>query len=138
MKKIPVGHGKFAIVDDADFERFGKFHWCICAGSYAARRVNGGIVYLHRLVNETPEGMHTDHINGRKLDNRRCNLRTVTHGENMRNILRKDNKARVRGVYRDKAGWWCASKSFNGTRVWLGRFKKKTEARNAYAMRLAA
>jgi len=51
------------------------------------RNVNGKYqtVSLHRLLLQTPEGLHTDHINNNSLDNRRSNLRPATCSENARN-----------------------------------------------------
>jgi len=47
-------------------------------------------ILVHRLVWETfngqiPDGMEIDHINRIRNDNRLCNLRCVTHPENMAN-----------------------------------------------------
>lgn len=49
-----------------------------------------GTFLIHRLIAETmcekPEGKYeVDHINRNSLDNRPCNLRWVTHSENMKN-----------------------------------------------------
>lgn len=48
--------------------------------------------YIHRLVmltfvGECPFGYEIDHINGNKADNRLCNLRYVTHKENINNPI---------------------------------------------------
>lgn len=43
------------------------------------------ILRMHRIINNTPEGYDTDHINGYKLNNHCHNLRTATRSENMDN-----------------------------------------------------
>lgn len=41
--------------------------------------------YIHRLILNAQKGQEVDHINHNTLDNRRCNLRLVTHKENRLN-----------------------------------------------------
>lgn len=119
MKKIKLTKGKVALIDNEDFEMVNKWKWSF-NGSYAVRgeylgRVDGKDkykrIYLHRVINKTPLGLETDHINKNKLDNRRKNLRSVTKGINNNNrdayknnltgvscvsFLKKLNKYRVR------------------------------------------
>ena len=40
---------------------------------------------MHRLIMQPSPDMVVDHINGDGLDNKRENLRIVTHGQNIRN-----------------------------------------------------
>ena len=54
---------------------------------------------MHRLIMGTPKGMHTDHINGYGLDNRKENLRVCTPQENHQNKkLRSDSSTGYKGV----------------------------------------
>lgn len=54
---------------------------------------------MHAVINKTPKGYDTDHINRNRLDNRRANLRTVTHQENLyNNPLRPNNKSGHAGI----------------------------------------
>jgi len=54
---------------------------------------------MHRLIMNTPKGMHTDHINGDGLDNRKENLRVCTPQENHQNRkLRADSSTGFKGV----------------------------------------
>lgn len=91
MKKIPLTRGQFAIVDDDDYAPLSEYKWHLLTSGtgpyYAARtdRSNGQkAVMMHRVINNTPDGLVTDHINGNSLDNRKENLRSLTNFENLR------------------------------------------------------
>ena len=82
-KRIPLTQGRFAIVDDTDFEWLNQWKWHArkCRGKvYAARRrrkeegTGSEIMLMHREILGTPPGMDSDHINRDTLDNRRSNL----------------------------------------------------------------
>ena len=54
---------------------------------------------MHAIIMNTPKGMHTDHINGYGLDNRKENLRVCTAQENHQNRrLRSDSSTGFKGV----------------------------------------
>lgn len=63
-----------------------------------SRRRRRKVMSLHQLINNTPKGMVTDHINGNTLDNRKCNLRTCTQMENSQNRCGKGGASSYRGV----------------------------------------
>lgn len=135
MKRIPLTQGKFTIVDDEDFDYLGRWKWHCNAQGYAtrsSRNIGGkkGVIYMHRVVNKTKAGFVTDHINRNKLDNRKLNLRTLTRGKNQWNRgLPKNNTSGFLGVkwYRAQK-LWEASIKVNYRPIWLGRFKKKSDA----------
>ena len=54
---------------------------------YVHSAAGGKTLYLHRLImGLTPgDGLEVDHLNGNGLDNRRENLRVVTHAQNHQN-----------------------------------------------------
>ena len=54
---------------------------------------------MHALIMSTPKGMHTDHIDGNGLDNRKENLRVCTAQQNHQNRkLRSDSSTGFKGV----------------------------------------
>src|SRR3990167_3020206 len=89
MTKIPLygkrGLGKVAIVDDEDVELVAGIRWHVNDMGYAVNRNKGKTLRMHRLINKTPNGLFTDHKNGKTLDNRKSNLRSVTAKENAQN-----------------------------------------------------
>ena len=105
-KEIPLTKGAMAIVDDADYDRLAAMGtWHLSDMGYAVRRglINGKkrTIRMHRVVNVTPAGLFTDHINRNRLDNRKSNLRSCTQYENMQ------NRERALGVWYQKqnANW---------------------------------
>lgn len=141
MKKIKLTQGKYAIVDDRDYEELNKFSWHY-AGGYARRnkRLSNGkrrIVFMHRELMNTPSGYETDHINGNRLDNRRSNLRVVTKSQNQRNAIARKGTSKYKGVSfhktkRHKTGYWIARIQVDGKVNRLGYFKSEVDAAKAY------
>lgn len=112
MKKIQLTKNKFALVDNEDYEWINQFKWYFSDTGYAVKRVwinkdwKNPIfktIRMHRLINNTPTGFETDHINRNKLDNGRANLRTASHAQNTINAnIRNDNTSGFKGVYWNK------------------------------------
>lgn len=108
MKKIPLTQGRFAVVDDDDFERINKFKWCYHSTGYAMRRsekFNGKskILRMHREILNLLPLFLVDHIDCNKLNNSKLNLRTATNLENMRNRpRRKKNRNKINESRRAK------------------------------------
>jgi len=84
MREILLSRGHVALVDDADFDWLSRSKWHCSNDGYAV----SGVVVMHRLIMDAPDGMEVDHIDRNKLNNRRSNLRVCTHAENMRNIVK--------------------------------------------------
>lgn len=82
------------------------------SNGYIRVAVDGVSLKAHRvaiaiMTGEWPEeGLHTDHINGKRDDNRWDNLRVVTRSENLRNTPARPGKTlQVKGVYRSGNGY---------------------------------
>lgn len=154
MNKIPLTRGLFAIVDDADFEKFGRFKWNANpmrhlqkTSFYAIRWIPGGLkkVLLHRLIMGDPKGMDVDHRDGNTLDCRRKNLRCATQAETTRNRGKTSKKTTsiFKGVHfdphpRHHLKPWKAtigSRKEDGGKIprrHLGCFASEAEAARAY------
>lgn len=139
MRKIKLPQGKFALVDNEDFEWLNQWKWNLNNKGYASRniRAKGGYkrIYMHRLVNKTPHGFFTDHINRNKLDNRKVNLRTVSHNQNQHNLnIFVTNTSGFPGVSWNKAMKKWESYIWNkNKKIRLGFFK---DIEQAYEKRL--
>ena len=98
MKKIPLSQqgknkGKyFALVDDEDYEKDPKARWSFNPNGYAERKKGKTIERLHGFIMDCPKGKEVDHINGNKLDNRKCNLRICTQHQNSFNKNKQQEK----------------------------------------------
>ncbi len=68
-----------------DIERVKGYHWTDNGKGYVRTFVNNSPLYLHRYLTNCPDGLEVDHINRDKSDNRRENLRIVSHSVNKAN-----------------------------------------------------
>ncbi len=139
-KQIPLTQGKFAIVDSEDFKRLNQWKWYFNAGYALRGQRNFGCkgncvkIYMHRLIAETPEGMQTDHINGDRLDNRKCNLRAATISQNIMNQKPQIGcSSKFKGVFWNNRinKWQCQIKS-NKKYKYIGVFDSEDNAAKAY------
>lgn len=126
-KLIPLTKGKFAKVDNEDFDMLRNIVWCtICTNKNKSYAYNDKLKHMHRFIMNPPDNMVVDHINGDGLDNRRCNLRVCTQQQNSFN---SNNK----GYYFNKhRGRWVSQITFNGIQINIGAFKTEEEAIRAY------
>lgn len=128
MIKIELTKGKYALIDDKDFELVSNYSWYYCDGYAMSGKYIGNYktktILMHRLINDTPDGFDTDHINRDKLDNRKINLRSVTRSHNAINInLKKNNKSGFTGVVWDKQmKKWRAQIMLDRKQNFLGLF----------------
>ena len=72
-----------------------------------------------------------DHANGNTLDNRRCNLRVCTPGDNARNAIGK-GRSGFKGVSWTGYRWRARIVAPNGGEITLGTFVDAGEAARAY------
>ena len=133
---------KFAIIDDADFEKTSKYIWRLSSNGYVytyiyflKRRYN---VLLHRFIcNAIFSKNQIDHRDRNKLNNQRTNLRYATliqqHGNSW--VTNRNKTSKFKGVCRQGTKWKVQLGTIeNGmtTTRYLGRFSNEIEAARAY------
>lgn len=137
--------------DNLDFNpETGVFHWTkpgygrtvgkpigekARAGQYLMMRVQGDIVYAHRLAwfyhhGEWPKAV-IDHIDGNRANNAIVNLREATHAQNAARRQTTRLIGPSRGVVPHQAGY-VARIHHKGVRHYLGYFTDPEEAKAAY------
>ncbi len=146
MRRIPLTQGKFALVDDEDYERVSQFKWRYCP-DYRNPKTIGKAVRTVRIVGKrTTEHMSrfilrlkpgepdADHRDGNGLDNRRNNLRVCkTPFQNGQNRTIQTHSTPYKGVHALKsANTYQSHINVNGKRIYLGSFRTPEEAAYAY------
>jgi hypothetical protein len=125
-RTIPLTKGRVALVDSQDYEWLSHQKWQF-DGRYA-RNPNGT---MHRMIFGTGSDTDTDHINGNKLDNRRCNLRVVSRSQNIMNSPR-ENKYGYKGVHKLRDTYYARLMKPDGTTINRGGFHTPEEAAKAW------
>lgn len=125
---IELSRGLTTEIDDADWPIVAQYKWKAnkARGSfYAISRYSiDGVrkhVLMHRLLlGVFDRNVLVDHKDNNSLNNRRSNLRTCTHAENMRNSkVRAHSKSGVKNVSYIKVNGvmrWVATVRLNGKR----------------------
>ena len=139
MKKIKLKNGILVKIDDDDFEYISKYKWCsnglyACRANYTNKKT---VLLMHTVIlGKSPKGKCIDHINGNRFDNRKCNLRFVTHSQNSMNRVRNinsNNKSGYRGVHwSKKMKQWRASIGYKNKTIYIGVFRTPELAFEAY------
>lgn len=155
MKQIPLGRsGRFALVDDRDFDWLSQYQWIAepsrkqvyVVHSKHDKRTGGttrikGHRTMHGLMMKPSPGQEIDHIDHNGLNNQRSNLRLCTRKQNLGgSTLNLNNSSGFKGVSRDivtvrkKYGkmWKALGALMNRRRVSLGYFATPEEAAKAY------
>lgn len=140
--------GRYATVDDADYDRLHLFHWRMFEG-YAARsitipiphhplirpkrRTKKVIIFMHREVMNATDGVFVDHRDGDKLNNTRSNLRLATKQQNCSNRRKNaNNSSGYAGVsYKKETGRWSAAIGYKGKSHHIGYYDTPEEAARA-------
>lgn len=133
------------LIDTEDLEKVKLFpnSWTITKTSkskslYVTGRKTENFVtkrqLLHRYIMNTPRELDVDHIFHKTLDNRKSQLRNVTHGENARNMntVKKNTTSNFRGVCWDKKQHqWLCQVYIKGKSYTIGYFDELEEAKAA-------
>ena len=114
------------LIDDEDYPKVSKYIWHIMALGYINGSVKNKRFYLHRFIMNAPSNKVVDHINGNKLDNRKCNLRLCSIRDNVLNCkISKNNKSGTSGVsFRKDRGKYRSYIMVNRKQIFLGYYKE--------------
>ena len=123
----------YAEIDIEDIDKVKNLKWHIKNSrntQYAVHNDHGHARFMHEVILEYDGDKEIDHIDHNGLNNRKSNLRIVTHSQNIMNQHNETN-----GVKQVPSGRYQAHITVNGKSVYLGTydtFKEAKEARTNY------
>lgn len=116
------GAGKYAMVDDEDYEELNKYKWSACNPYknifYAKRTItrteNGKQMFemllMHRYILNCKGKERVDHADGNTLNNQKNNIRIATISQNNANRSKYEGyTSKYLGVYLFKNKYWRAA-----------------------------
>lgn len=141
MKKIELTQGKYAMVDDEDFEKVNQHQWSAQkyrSGWRAMRNIRDSdnkwtIQYMHRMIMDCPEDLQIDHSDHNGLNNQKHKLRICTNAENQYNQKSKKGVSKYKGVVWHKRNRrWMAQIVLNYKTIFLGYRDVESECAKLY------
>ena len=119
--KLELKEGIYTIIDDDDYEKVSQHRWHVTRHSNTKRYIiqmylNGERFTLWSFIYGNTNGLEIDHINRNIFDNRKCNLRTCSRVDNIRNREKLiTNTSGYKGVtYHKHSKCWVAQIHKNG------------------------
>jgi hypothetical protein len=131
-----IDNGYQILIDNEDLEKIKKYRWRVDKSTgYIYSDFLGKKIYLHRYImdvhNEQGTGLVIDHINRDIRDNRKENLRIVTHAQNLRNLsILSNSNTGYRNIYK-KGHKFCLMSNYDGRVTYFGTYSSIQEALNA-------
>lgn len=114
--------------DVEDYDKIKDYYWIVEKSGYVRSDLHNGrtAIGMHQLLC----GVGCDHINRKRYDNRKENLRMCSQQNNTQNrSLGKNNTSGVIGVSYDKrSGRWLSYLNYCSKRIYLGYFNDKRDA----------
>lgn len=134
-----IFHGKVITfyIDSDQYDNVSKYTWRISQKRNKYYVISGSkkkntMIYLHQMILGKPEdGLEIDHIDGNSLNNRKSNLRYVTHLQNVDNVkaTRIDNTIGIRGIsYNKRNKSYVVDFNYHGNRFYFKQWKTLEEA----------
>lgn len=140
MKLIPLTQGKFAHVDDEDYQHLIKLKWnALKSGDTFYARSKGKSMH-RKILGLTDPKIKCDHIDHNGLNNQRDNLRVATYSQNNANTLsRKNSTSKYLGVSLKNQTvngktytYWYAQIRKDKKNIYCRRFKNEIDAAKQY------
>lgn len=130
-----TNNGEEFYFDLEDYDKIKNYCWRSDNDNYIishdTKSNNYSTIWMHRIIlNLNDKNLEVDHKNHNKKDNRKINLRVLTHSQNGKNqSLSKNNKSGTSDVCWHKATQkWQARICVNNKRIYLGCFADIDEA----------
>ena len=139
MKTIPLSQGRFAVVDDEDWEFLSRHTWHASRVRnsedlwYAATHIGKRGIRMHQMILGSIKGTVIHHHDHNGLNNQKSNLYRVTVEQNSAHSkLRSDNTSGHKGVCWDKWTNKWQVKVGDGKNRYAKRFSNLEDAVAAY------
>ena len=110
-------------VDKEDLELILQHRWSVDTDGYAKHRS----IKMHRLIIGAKTGDLPDHINQDKTDNRKKNLRIISHSLNMRNSTKTNSKVGHKHIIK-RGKKYSVQLKCRGERYYIGKIVTLEEA----------
>ena len=128
-------NGNTFLFDKEDYNLIKDYCWFINEKGYVVanplqkeKEQKHKLIRFHRLILDAHTNFQVDHINHRKNDNRKENLRLVTNSQNsMNRSIQSNNTSGVTGVSYYNDGW-NSEIHVNNEKIYLGKFNNIEDA----------